>query len=101
MNCHFTYVEGGLVGTNIMIDLGTCAIGRLPEAGIVLAEETVSRVQAELCYYEDDVVTIENLSSTNPTTVNDQAIKGPIELSDGDRVRFGRVVLRFNQSKKA
>jgi hypothetical protein len=39
---------------------------------------------------------IENLSRTNPTRVNDAPLDGETELSDGDRIKAGSVLLFFH-----
>lgn len=96
MDCYFTFEEGGVKGANIMIDPGRQIIGHSREADMRISQETVSGKHAVLIL-EGGVATLEDMSATNPTQVNGSIIAGPARLSDGDLVRLGGVVLKFNQ----
>ena len=71
----------------------------LPEIEIVLGRENelrcfldgksyVSRKQCRI-FVQDGRLSIENLSGTNPTFVNDAKIEGPTEIKDGDEIGLG------------
>ncbi len=71
-----------------------------PRTHIRLPVTTVSRQQARL-RYEGGRWKLINLSQTNPTAVNGQALHTPEGvrwLQDGDTVEMGELVLRFRSS---
>ena len=64
-------------------------VGREHEMQCFLAGKSyVSRKQCRF-YMQDGKLYLENLSSTNPTFVNDQQIGSTVEVKDGDEVRLG------------
>jgi len=71
--------------------------GRSPQH-IALNSSTVSRQHARLAFSAGKWA-VANLSKTNPVVVNDQELSnldGERQLSDGDRIELGEVVLRFH-----
>ena len=71
--------------------------GRSPQH-IALNSSTVSRQHARLAF-SGGKWAVANLSKTNPVVVNDQELTnldGERQLSDGDRIELGEVVLRFH-----
>jgi pSer/pThr/pTyr-binding forkhead associated (FHA) protein len=71
--------------------------GRSPQH-VALNSSTVSRQHARLAYSGGKWV-VANLSKTNPVVVNNQELTnldGERQLSDGDRIELGEVVLRFH-----
>ena len=71
--------------------------GRSPQH-ISLNSSTVSRQHARLAF-SGGKWAVANLSKTNPVVVNDQELSnldGERQLSDGDRIELGEVVLRFH-----
>ncbi len=69
-------------------------IGRAPRADLILDRALVSRLHCRLEAGED-VVEVVDLESTNGTYVNDTRVERGT-LSDGDRLRVGRVELTVN-----
>lgn len=70
-------------------------IGRASTADISLPDVmSVSREHARL-HYSGDVVTLEDLDSTNGTYVNDRVLTGSVELHSGDRFQVGTVHFKF------
>ena len=64
-------------------------VGREHELQCFLAGKSyVSRKQCRF-YMQDGKLYLENLSSTNPTFVNDQQIGSVVEVKDGDEVGLG------------
>ena len=64
-------------------------VGREHELQCFLAGKSyVSRKQCRF-YMQDGKLYLENLSSTNPTFVNDQQIGSTVEVKDGDEVGLG------------
>ena len=75
----------------------TKTLGRAPEADLILDAALVSRVHCRL-EAELERVSVIDLSSTNGTYINDARIERG-SVSDGDRLRVGRVeftVKRFD-----
>ena len=71
--------------------------GRSPQH-ISLNSSTVSRQHARLAF-SGGKWAVANLSKTNPVVVNDQELSnqdGERQLTDGDRIELGEVVLRFH-----
>jgi diguanylate cyclase (GGDEF)-like protein len=70
-------------------------IGRSPQAEVALPEvPSVSRNHARL-EYQDGVVILRDLQSTNGTAVNDRLIDRPTVLRSGDRFQVGAVHFKF------
>ena len=64
-------------------------VGREHELQCFLAGKSyVSRKQCRF-YMQDGKLYLENLSSTNPTFVNDQQIGSTVEVKDGDEIGLG------------
>lgn len=67
-------------------------IGR--EADIRVADAKVSREHVAL-HRVDDRWYLEDLASLNGTAINHKAVRGRINLHDGDEIQLGRTVLTF------
>ncbi len=78
------------------IDQGEFIVGRTHRAQIVIADATVSRRHARLVYSRR-VLTVEDLSSSNGTRVNECPVS-QCELRVGDQVRFGLVACAVSSS---
>lgn len=83
-------------GTGGPFDLGPreYRIGRSSGSDIVLADPSVSGQHAKLSPRGDSFV-LEDLGSTNGTTVNGQAVTAPRPLRSGDVLGIGDAVLRY------
>lgn len=86
----------GLVGTEtvaIPIAQGTVRLGRGFAADIQIDDPTLSRRHA-IIVHDDGVTTVLDDRSANGTFVNGrQVVRG--ELRHGDKVAFGRIVMRY------
>ena len=76
-------------------------LGRSPGEGpthVQLKQKTVSRTHAIIRHRHGEWL-IENLSTTNPTILNDE-VMGVKErlLTDGDRIEMGDVIFRFRET---
>lgn len=70
-------------------------IGRSPGCAVALPEDTyVSSVHARL-FRRDGQVWVEDLGSTNGTTLNEHPVSAPAALRPGDVVRIGRTALEL------
>lgn len=64
-------------------------IGRdVSAVNLVLMHRTVSRIHAKLIY-QDGVVLLENVSTTNCAAINGRYIDHPTKLSTGDEITIG------------
>ncbi|MEO8699170.1 MAG: FHA domain-containing protein [Kofleriaceae bacterium] len=70
-------------------------VGRQVEGtGLAILEPSVSRHHAHVTL-DGDVWTVRDLGSANGTYVEDKLIEAPIEIHEGDRVRFGQIAFYF------
>ncbi len=96
--------EGGLPPGGLLLPTGdrvplgeyVVTMGRSPESTVVLADPNVSRHHAEVRPAVDGFVVVD-LGSTNGTRVNGVQV-GEHHLRDGDEVRVGNTVIRFEAS---
>lgn len=71
-------------------DLEAMTIGRLPDCEVVIDDPSVSKHHARIMWRQTNGhVTIEDLSSSNGTWVNDARVDGAALIQDGDDVAFG------------
>jgi hypothetical protein len=76
---------------------GELTIGRAGGCGITLSADTfVSQVHARIFDRDGDAY-VEDLGSTNGTSVNGNAITDPTPLRRGDRVHIGETVLEVTR----
>lgn len=75
---------------------GTMNVGRSQSNDIVLDHPTVSRKHAWVKAEEGQFLVFD-IGSANGTFVNDEQVRAPRELGDGDLVRFGNVEFKFSQ----
>jgi hypothetical protein len=68
---------------------------RVDDEGIVIADGSVSRRHAELTLEPDGRFRVEDLGSSNGTSVNDVPVNGPTELTTGDVLFVGQVGMFF------
>jgi pSer/pThr/pTyr-binding forkhead associated (FHA) protein len=66
----------------------SCVLGRARECGVVFDDSAVSKMHARL-RLSDGVASIEDLDSTNGTTLNGARLSGPAALRRGDRIGLG------------
>jgi hypothetical protein len=90
---HVLVVDGP--GTKHVLEQGSNVLGRGTEADIRLPDTGVSRKHADV-QLARDVVTVEDLGSTNGTLVNGRRV-GRQDLADGDVIRIGHSVLVYRQ----
>jgi pSer/pThr/pTyr-binding forkhead associated (FHA) protein len=85
--------EGKWEGKTIPITLSQFLIGRDPQCHLRPASPIISKRHCAFLTRKDKVF-VRDFDSTNGTVVNDQAIKGEVELKDGDRVTVGPISFR-------
>ena len=87
-------INGREPGKMIGVPPGRHVLGRETDCEIQLLDASVSRYHAVLLRAPDGSVTIENLSATNGTQVNEDKITTH-QLSNGDIIQIGGVVLKY------
>ena len=80
----------------IKLTSGKMVIGRLVTSDIVINDEAASRRHAEI-YFDSvsELITINDLKSSNGTYVNRQRITGFYRLHNGDVIRIGQTVMHL------
>ncbi len=89
--------EGPVAGKNFPLENERALVfGRDPdEAEVVLEDASVSRRHFQ-CTPTPEGFLLENLSDTNPVTINGSFITEPTSLKEGDKIGAGSSVLRFS-----
>ena len=85
-----------LRGVSIVVR-GPVIVGRSPSADIVIAAGYVSARHARFSLMGQNLF-VEDLGSTNGTTVNGQPISDPVALNNNDVVNVGDVSIRVRRS---
>jgi len=76
---------------------GECTIGRHPDCTIQLDSNMVSRHHARIVS-EGQSFLLEDLGSGNGTVLNGKRITEPTRLQNDDRIKFGPLLLRFQDA---
>jgi pSer/pThr/pTyr-binding forkhead associated (FHA) protein len=88
-------IKGADLGTTFKIERDEqCQIGRRSDNDLPLNDESLSRYHCEVIYDGKKAI-LKDKGSRHGTTVNDETIRRTIELADGDKIRLGKSVLRF------
>jgi diguanylate cyclase (GGDEF)-like protein len=83
-----TAMAGRSVGKAFALDRPELVIGRADDAQVVVQDEGVSRRHAALARTGDQYQ-LTDLGSTNGTFLNDERLRAPAPLQDGDSIRIG------------
>ena len=83
--------SGPTVGKSFLLDMPEAFIGRDLNNEIVINDPEVSRRHTRL-FLQDDNYVVEDLGSTNGTSVNGQRLMGPYTLRPGELVMLGENV---------
>ena len=87
-------------GAGRMVALTTAVtIGRGRDAGLVLADELVSRRHARVTPSGPDAV-VEDLGSRNGTFLNGDGIHGPTRLEAGDQLQLGVTLVELRSASQ-
>ena len=83
----------------IKLTSGKMVIGRTVTSDIVINDDAASRRHAEIFYDSiTEMVTINDLKSSNGTYVNRQRITRLSRLQNGDVIRIGQTVMHLTKS---
>ena len=88
---------GGLTRDERFDLIGGLSIGRSKEADVQIEDRYASGIHARL-FSREGRHWVEDMNSTNGTTLNGAALNGEAELVDGDTVQIGDTVFRFEAS---
>ena len=86
-------LQGG-EATPYSLDQSETTLGRHPDCTIQLKSNMVSRRHARVTQ-RDSAYFVEDMGSGNGTYVNGNRLEEPAQLKDGDRVKFGPLLFRF------
>jgi pSer/pThr/pTyr-binding forkhead associated (FHA) protein len=92
-------VDGPNAGREFGIS-GATTVGRDPSAGIVIEDAEASRRHASLLV-EGEIVTVEDLGSTNGSFLNGKRLAESSELATGDKLRVGTTVFELKAEVQA
>lgn len=88
--------EGALKGLVLSLEDGDhWVIGRDPDACQLLIEDPSASRKHLICRTTPEGILVENLSETNPIQVNEEEVKVPRLLQNGDAVKIGDGIFRF------
>lgn len=93
---YFVVVAGHDHGRVIEIGAETLTIGRDPKQALVFPDGDLSRQHARVSLVVGYLV-IEDLKSTNGTFVNGKRITEPTELREGNTLRLGKQLLKYER----
>lgn len=89
-------IQGPLLGSVFAPEGATVLIGRGSHAGVIVADDTVSREHARLSFRNGEAF-VEDLGSQSGTYLNGALICGKTPVTDGDQIGLGRsTLIRFS-----
>jgi DNA-binding winged helix-turn-helix (wHTH) protein len=81
-------------GRRLPLSVGEHVLGRDPDVEIRFEQSTVSRRHARLVVTREGAV-LEAFASRNGTFLGSERVSAPVQLSDGDAIRVGSVLVTF------
>lgn len=88
---------GGLTRDERFDLIGGLSIGRSKDADVQIDDRYASSIHARL-FSREGRHFVEDMNSTNGTTLNGATLSGEAELVDGDTIQIGDTVFRFEAS---
>ena len=80
----------------VPVESTSLVLGRAPECELPLEDTYVSQQHARI-FAKDDHWYVEDLGSTNGTSVNDQRLAAPARVQPGDRISLGTTVVELRR----
>lgn len=80
---------GGVGPQNVSLSPPETLLGRDPACHVTIPDSSVSSRHARV-YHSDGEWYVEDLGSTNGTSVNDRLLTHPVILRPGDKIQIGR-----------
>jgi len=90
---------GPLRGTTLTLGSTPVLIGRAPECTLVLDDDYASNRHARV-FQRDGQWWVEDLGSTNGTTLSGKKIEGTVPFKSGARVRIGRTEVELRRGPR-
>ena len=87
---------GGLTRDERFDLIGGLSIGRSKDADVQIEDRYASGIHVRL-FSREGRHWVEDMNSTNGTTLNGAALNGEAELVDGDTIQIGDTVFRFER----
>lgn len=87
---------GKLAGTSLPLGSSAIVVGRAPSCTLVLEDDYASSRHAHF-FLQGETWMVEDLGSTNGTTVAGRAISEPTPLTPGAEVRIGQTALELRR----
>jgi hypothetical protein len=88
---------GGLQADQRFDLIGGLSVGRSKEADVRIDDRYASSIHARV-FSRGERFYVEDMNSTNGTTLNNATLHGEAELIDGDTIQIGDTVFRFEVS---
>lgn len=100
VSAHLICTTGPHAGEVLKLKPGLTMIGRSSDNGFPLSKDKEASRRHALIVYEASKFVLQDQNSLNGTFVNDQLIKEPYPLQDGDIILIGVSTLKFQESAK-
>ena len=88
-------IYGPDLGRRVPLGGARLEIGRSSKCDLSIDQDSVSRHHARIERARDGAYQVSDLGSTNGTYLNDVGVIGEQVLSDGDRLKIGRTIVKF------
>jgi len=88
-------IYGPDLGRRVPLGGARLEIGRSSKCDLSIDQDSVSRHHARIERDRGGAYQVSDLGSTNGTYLNDVAVTGEQVLSDGDRLKIGRTIVKF------
>lgn len=100
ISAHLICTTGPHAGEVLKLKPGITTIGRATDNALPLSKDKEASRRHALIVYEANNFVLQDQNSLNGTFVNDQLIKEPRPLQDGDIILIGVSTLKFQESSK-
>jgi len=100
VSAHLICTTGPHAGEVLKLKPGVTTLGRSSDNSFPLSKDKEASRRHALIVYEASKFVLQDQNSLNGTFVNDQLIKEPYPLQDGDIILIGVSTLKFQESAK-
>lgn len=82
-------------GTTYIVDSDKTVVGRGEKADFSISDDLISREHCRILRDADNHFHIEDLQSTNSSSINGKKLKKMQQLCYGDKITLGQTIMRF------
>ena len=82
-------------GERFVLAEANITLGRAPDNLVILPDDGYASAEHARIFWDQNMWWIEDLMSSNGTSVNDQLIQAPLTLSPNDVIKVGRTIYRI------